>query len=95
MRIRVTSSARSELLETVVRLRGRDREEAARFVLELEDRLLEVADGFEDAPELGPVWHAAGAAEGHRLYVRERGDVLWLMAVWPEGSPSRPVISIQ
>jgi len=85
VRIRVTPSARSELLETVVRLRGRDREAAARFVLELEDRLMEIADGFDDAPELGPVWRAAGATDGHRVYVRERGDTLWLLAVWPEG----------
>jgi hypothetical protein len=84
VRIRVTPSARRELLETVVQLRGRDREEAARFVLELEDRLMAVADGIDDAPELGSVWHTAGAAEGHRVYVRERGDVLWLLAVWPE-----------
>ena len=82
-------------METVVRLRDRDREEAARFVLGIEDRLGEVADGTESAPELGPVWRAAGAASGHRLYVRERGDTLWLLAVWPESPPAQPVASSQ
>jgi hypothetical protein len=71
-------------METLVRLRERDREEAYRFVVALEDRLREVAEGTETAPEMGPVWRAAGAAGGHRLYVRERGNTLWLLAVWPE-----------
>lgn len=84
MRIRVTPSAHRELMETLVRLRDRDREEAYRFVLALEDRLREVAEGTEAAPEMGPVWRSAGATGGHRLYVRERKDALWLLAVWPE-----------
>jgi len=85
MRIRVTASARTELLETVARLRERHRDEAARFVLAVEDRLQAVADGTEAAPEMEPVWRAADHVGGHRLYLRERGDVLWLLAVWPEG----------
>jgi hypothetical protein len=80
----VTSSARAELLETVVRLRRRDRDEATRFVSQVEDRLTAVAAGDEEALELASPWRAAGAAEGHRLYVRERKDALWLLAVWPE-----------
>jgi len=82
--IRVTPSARDELLETVVRLRQRNREEAALFVERVEDRLMALAAGDETAAELDSPWHAADATEGHRLYVRERTDGLWLIAVWPE-----------
>ena len=88
MTIRVTPSARAELLETVVRLRRRDRGSAARFVAEVEDRLRALAAGDEEAPELASPWRAAGATEGHRLYVRERKDALWLIAVWPEDQGS-------
>jgi hypothetical protein len=82
--VRVTPSARAELLETVVRLRQHDRDEAARFVAGVEDRLTALAAGDEDAAELGSPWSAARASGGHRLYVRERTDGLWLIAVWPE-----------
>ena len=90
----MTPSAREELLETVVRLRQRNREEAALFVERVEDRLMALAAGDEDAAELGSPWHAAHAIEGHRLYVRERTDGLWLIAVWPEERPpAHPVES--
>lgn len=82
--MRVTPSARRELLELVVAVRERNREAAIRLVTELADRLDAIADGDDQGPELGSVVHAAAAAEGHRLYVRERGDTLWVLAVWPE-----------
>ena len=84
MRIRVTPSARAELLETVVRLRRRDRREAATFVAEVADRIRSAAAGDEPAPELASPWRSAGSAEGHRFYLRERTDAVWLIAVWPE-----------
>jgi hypothetical protein len=84
MRFRITPSARAELLSTVVRLRQRDRDEARRFVEGVSARLRALVDGSEQAPELASPWRAAGKAEGHRLYVRERTDGLWLLAVLPE-----------
>jgi len=84
LRFLVTPSARAELLETVVRLRQRDRDEAARFVEGVSDRLWALADGSEQAPELASPWRAAGSGEGHRLYVRERADGMWLLAVLSE-----------
>jgi hypothetical protein len=81
LRFLVTPSARAELLETVARLRQRDRDEAKRFVGGVSDRLRALADGSEQAPELASPWQAAGSAEGHRLYVRERADGMWLLAV--------------
>jgi len=87
LRFQVTPSARAELLETVVRLRQRDRDEARSFVEGVSDRLRALADGSEQAPELASPWRAAGSAEGHRLYVRERTDGMWLLAVLPEPEP--------
>lgn len=84
MRFLVTPSARAELLETVARLRQHDRDEAKRFVEGVSDRLRALVDGSEQAPELASPWQAAGSAEGHRLYVRERADGMWLLAVLSE-----------
>ena len=89
MRFLVTPSARAELLETVVRLRQRDRDEAARFVEGVSDRLWALADGSEQAPELASPWRAAGSDDGHRLFVRERTDGMWLLAILPEPPPDR------
>ena len=87
MTFRVTPSARTELLELVARLACGDPERAARFVLEVEERLGAIEQGLDDAPELASPWRSAGAGEGHRLYLRERSDGLWLIAVWPEPEP--------
>jgi hypothetical protein len=84
LRFLVTPSARAELLETVVRLRRRDRDEAKSFVEGVSNRLRALADGSEQAPELASPWRAAGSAEGHRLYLRERADGMWLIAVLAE-----------
>jgi len=84
LRFLVTPSARAELLETVVRLRQHDRDEAREFVEGVSARLRELADGSELASELASSWRAASSAEGHRLYVRERTDGMWLIAVLPE-----------
>lgn len=81
--VRVVPSARRDLLETVARLRRRDRELAARFVRDLEARLADLSDGLEAVPELDSTKHAATAAAGHRLYLRERTNGMWLIAVWP------------
>jgi len=89
LRFLVTPSARAELLETVVRLRQRDRDEAARFVEGVSDRLWALADGSEQAPELASPWRAAGSDDGHRLFVRERTDGMWLLAILPEPPPDR------
>ena len=89
MRFLVTPSARAELLETVVRLRQRDRDEARSFVRGVSDRLRALAEGIEHAPELASPWQAAGSPEGHRLYVRGRTDGMWLLAVLPELPPDR------
>ena len=86
MRIRVTPSARAELLEAVARLRRRDSDEASRFLLELEDRLVNLAGGCDEVPELQSAKHSATASHGHRLYLRERTNGMWLIAVWPERS---------
>jgi len=84
--MRVTPSARAELLEAVARMKRRDFEEASRFVLEVEDRLAELGEGLEDVPELDSAKHSAMASSGHRLYLRERTNGMWLIAVWPERS---------
>jgi hypothetical protein len=84
--MRVTPSARVDLIEAVARLRRRDPELAARFVLEVEDRLADLTEGLETAPELESAKHSATATQGHRLYLRERTSGMWLIAVWPDGS---------
>ena len=89
MRIRVTPSARTELLEAVARLRRRDFEEASRFLLELEDRLADLAGGCDEVPEIQSAKHSATASNGHRLYLRERTNGMWLIAVWPEAKIRR------
>ena len=87
--MRVTPSARTELLEAVARLQRRDPEEAARFVLEVEDRLTKLDGGLDEVPELRSPKHSATASSGHRLYVRERTNGRWLIAVWPEAALRR------
>ena len=82
--MRVTPSARTDLLEAVARLHRRDPERGALFVLEIENRLAELTSGLESAPELESPKHSATASHGHRLYLRERTDGMWLIAVWPE-----------
>lgn len=84
--MRVTPSARKDLLEAVARLRRGDPERAERFVLEVEDRLTDLTESLETAPELESAKHSATAAEGHRLYLRERTSGMWLIAVWPDRS---------
>jgi hypothetical protein len=84
--MRVTPSARADLLEAVARLQRHDPELAASFVLEVEDRLADLTAGLEIAPELESAKHSATATQGHRLYLRERTDGMWLIAVWPEAS---------
>jgi plasmid stabilization system protein ParE len=80
----VTPSARDELLEVVAHLRRRSPAIATHFVRELEDRLADIEEGGEDPPELESPWRSAQAAEGHRIYLRERTNGLWLIAVWPD-----------
>ncbi len=82
--MRVTPSARTDLLEAVARLQRRDPEQAARFVLELEDRLADPGDDIETVPELTSPRHSATATDGHRLYLSERTSGMWLIAVWPK-----------
>ena len=82
--MRVAPSARADLLEAVARLRRQDPELAARFVLEVEDRLADLSGGLETVPELESAKHSATAAQGHRLYLRERTSGMWLIAVWPD-----------
>jgi hypothetical protein len=86
VRIRVTPSARAELLATVVGLRDRDRAAAARFVEDVAARIQAIADGDLQAPELSSPWRSSRATDDHRLYLRERTSGLWLIAVWPEPS---------
>ena len=87
--MRVTPSARAELLEAVARLKRRDFEEASRFLLELEDRLADLVGGYDEVPELQSAKHSATASHGHRLYLRERTNGMWLIAVWPEAEIRR------
>jgi len=87
--MRVTPSAKVELLEAVARLQRRDPEEAARFVLEVEDRLIGLGGAVDEVPELRSAKHSATASSGHRLYLRERTDGVWLIAVWPDARTRR------
>lgn len=82
--MRVTPSARKDLFEAVAGLRRRDPELAARFVLEIEDRLGELDHGLDAVPELESAAYSATATHGHRLYLRERRGGMWLIAVWPD-----------
>ena len=84
MRVLVTPSARAELLETVARIRNRDRQMAFRFINEVTDKINAVVDGVEAGPELDSPWQSARATKDHRLYLRERRDAMWLIAVWPD-----------
>lgn len=87
--MKVTPSARTELLEAVVRLKRLDPDGAVRFVSEVEDRLFELDDVLDEVPELGSTKHSATATSGHRLFVRERTNGMWLIAVWPEAELRR------
>ena len=89
--MRVTPSARTDLLEAVARLNREDPERAARFVFELENRLADLGDDLEDVPELGSPRHSATASHGHRVYLRERTNGMWLIAVWPEPDLRDPI----
>ena len=82
--MKVTPSARDELFDVVAQLRRRSPAVAACFVRELEGRLADIEGGGEEPPELGSPWRSAQAADGHRLYLRERTSGLWLIAVWPD-----------
>jgi hypothetical protein len=82
--MRVTPSARTQLLEVVAGLARSDRERAARLILDIEDRMADLGGGLEEVPELGSTRHAAATTRDHRLYLRERTDGWWLIAVWPE-----------
>lgn len=82
--MRVTPSARRDLLGAVARLRNRDPELAPCFVLEVERRLAGLTSGLEAVPELESSRHSATASHGHRLYLRERTNGMWLIAVWPD-----------
>jgi hypothetical protein len=95
MEIRVTPSARAELFETVVRLRRRNRAEARRFVDEVAAQLVRAVRDTDAAPELDSPWRSATASGGHRLYLRDRTDGVWLIAILPEEArpPTRPVTS--
>ena len=86
MRVRLTQSASQQLFAEVVRLRSRDREEAARFVLATSRELgrLETQRG---GPEIDRRRIAeAPAREGHSFYYRIRGDTLWVLAMAPRSS---------
>jgi plasmid stabilization system protein ParE len=82
--VKVTPSARADLLEAVARLHRHDPETAARFVLEVEDRLTGLGDDVGTVPELESARHSATAAVGHRLFLRERTNGTWVIAVWPD-----------
>lgn len=82
--MRVSPSARTDLLELVARLQRQDPAQAARFVLKLEDRLTVLSDDLDTVPELNSARHSATATEGHRLYLSARTSGTWLIAVWPE-----------
>lgn len=84
--MRVTPSARTELLEAVARLKRWNPEEARRFVLEVEGRFAELEEGLDEVAELKSAKHSATASSGHRFFVRERTNGLWLIAIWPERS---------
>ena len=87
--MRVTPSARIELFGAVVRMQRRDPEAAARFVYEVEDRLINTAGKVDEVPELGSPKYSATAGSGHRFYLRERTDGVWLIAVWPDAELRR------
>jgi hypothetical protein len=48
--------------------------------------LADLSGGLETVPELESAKHSATAAQGHRLYLRERTSGMWLIAVWPDRS---------
>lgn len=87
--MRVTPSAKVELLEAVARLKRKDPDEAAQFVLEVEDRLIGLGGAVDEVPELRSSKHSATSSSGHRLYLRERTDGVWLIAVWPDATTRR------
>ena len=85
--VRITASARDELLQLVASVRERDRAAAHALVGEIAERLEACRSESGAAAELGSTRVAASAVDGHRIYVRERGDTLWVLAVWPERLP--------
>jgi hypothetical protein len=81
MEIRVTPSARRDLLAEVARLRDTDLGSAVDLVEGVEARLRAVAEGREEPHRLtSPPPPSDDVAL--RMYTRVRGDTLWLLAVW-------------
>jgi len=62
---------------------------ATNTLLDLDTLGSAVGAAVEQAPEMASPWRAAESAEGHRLYVRERADGMWLLAVLPEPPPDQ------
>jgi hypothetical protein len=79
-----TPSARIQLLELMVDLRGRDRHHAEGLVDAIETRLLKLADGADDGRPIDSAQAAVDDDAGIRLCYWIRAGVLWILAVMPD-----------
>jgi hypothetical protein len=76
-----TPSARAQLLELMVELRGHDRARAQGFVDAIEPRLLRLAEGADDGRPVDSAQAAIDDDSGIRLCYWIRAGVLWILAV--------------
>lgn len=82
MQVRLTGSARTQLLDEVASLARRDRRGAAALVDSIEDVALELASGRTEGHEVDLGKAAFLSGDRHRLYYQVRGDILWIVALW-------------
>lgn len=85
MEIRLTASARSQLLALVAAERDRDRPRAALLVDRIESTLRRLAE--EPSAETESSTFETGSAEGHRILYRQRGSSLWVIALCEADGP--------
>jgi hypothetical protein len=83
--IRLTSSARSQLLALVARERDCNRARATRLVERFESTLRQLANDPSD--ESAPATSVTAPADGHRLLYRRRNGSVWVIALCEADEP--------
>jgi hypothetical protein len=81
MAVRFTLSARSQLMETLVRLRDADREAAFDFLDRTEMALDDLDDQESEGDDVPRRRTLPYLGEQHRFFYRRKGDTVWVLAV--------------
>jgi plasmid stabilization system protein ParE len=82
--VRLTSTARDQLLAAVVLLREDDRAAAGRFVQRVAGALAELGRDPDAGVDVSSERSLTRDGDGFRFLYRVRGEVVWVLAVWPE-----------